>query len=221
METSVIWVTKLVLAHLLSDFVLQPYSWIESRKKNHFRSPHLYLHIGVTVLAAFLLLGTFQYWKVILVIAITHFLIDQALHFMVIGGCWYFSFWNLESIRLAWQHINTPKWWLIGTAFVFLTQPAGIVIGQLTRKWRNQLPDADSLGNAGKWIGIIERVLILIFILHQQYASVGLMITAKSLLRFNEPNRQEVKTEYLLIGTLISFSVAVATGIILLELVKS
>lgn len=237
METSVIWVTKLVLAHLLSDFVLQPYSWIESRKKNHFRSPHLYLHIGVTALAAFLLLGTFQYWNVILVIAITHllidgwksyqpdktsyFLIDQALHFMVIGGCWYFSFWNLESIRLAWQHINTPKWWLIGTGFVFLTQPAGIVIGQLTRKWRNQLPDADSLGNAGKWIGIIERVLILIFILHQQYASVGLMITAKSLLRFNEPNRQEVKTEYLLIGTLISFSVAVATGIILLELVKS
>jgi uncharacterized membrane protein YidH (DUF202 family) len=63
-------------------------------------------------------------------------------------------------------------------------------------------------------------MIILVLVLHQQYASVGLLITAKSLLRFNEPNRQEEKTEYLLIGTLISFSLAVVTGIIALELTR-
>ena len=104
------------------------------------------------------------------------------------------------------------------TAIIFLTQPSAILIGQLTRKWRNQIPDADSLGNAGKWIGIIERIVILILVLNQQYATVGLLITAKSLLRFNEPNRLEVKTEYLLIGTLISFSVAIITGIAVSQL---
>ena len=104
------------------------------------------------------------------------------------------------------------------TAFVFVSQPAAILIGQLTKKWRAQIPGGDSLGNAGKWIGIIERIIILALVIHQQYASVGLLLTAKGLLRFNEPNRLEVKTEYLLIGTLISFGLAVLTGVVVSRL---
>jgi len=236
MDAYLIWLTKLILAHLLSDFLLQPYSWIESRNRKHFASPHLYLHVGVTAAIALLLIG-YLYWKVLLVILITHllidgwksyqpdkvkyFLIDQVLHLVVIAACWYFTFLHPGDIRMVWTAFNTTNNWILLTAFIFLTQPAGIIIGQLTKKWRNQLPDADSLGNAGKWIGIIERILILVFILNHQYASVGLMITAKSLLRFNEPNRQEVKTEYLLIGTLISFSVAVVIGIMVLQMTRS
>jgi len=84
-----------------------------------------------------------------------------------------------------------------------------------------QIPDNDSLGDAGKWIGIIERIIILSLVLHHQYALVGLLLTAKGLLRFNEPNRQEVKTEYLLIGTLISFGLAALVGIITTQLTGS
>lgn len=234
MEAPTIWLTKLVLSHLLTDFILQPTSWIESRNTKHFRSSRLYLHGLTTALAALLFIG-YQYWIVALVILVTHtlidgwksyrpdktsyFLIDQALHLAVIAACWYFSFFQPENIKAAWLKINNQNSWILVTALVFLTQPCAILIGQLTKKWRVQIPDADSLGDAGKWIGIIERIIIFILVINHQYATVGLLITAKSLLRFNEPNRQEVKTEYLLIGTLISFSMAIVTGIAAAQLI--
>jgi hypothetical protein len=235
MDIYIIWLTKLVLAHLITDFILQPTKWIKSRNEKHFSSGYLYLHGLTTALVALLFIG-YTYWIVVLIILVTHilidgwksyrpektkyFLIDQALHLAVILGCWYFTFLHPEDIRSAWQQINNKNTWVLLTSFIFLTRPCGILIGQLTQKWRAQIPDADSLGNAGKWIGIIERIIILVLVLNHQYASVGLLITAKSLLRFNEPNRLEVKTEYLLIGTLISFSIAILTGIIALQLMS-
>src|SRR4051812_49566868 len=105
MEPYILWLTKLVLAHLLTDFILQPTSWIESRNKKHFRSLQLYLHGLVTAVAALLFIGI-DYWPVVLIILVTHilidgwksyrpanplyFLIDQGLHFLVILSCWYF-----------------------------------------------------------------------------------------------------------------------------------
>ena len=233
MDIYIIWLTKLILAHLITDFILQPTQWIKSRNEKHFRSGYLYLHGLTTAFVALLFIG-YTYWIVVLIILVTHilidgwksyrpdkvryFLIDQALHLAIILGCWYFTFLHPEDIRSAWQQINNRNTWVLLTSFIFLTRPCGILIGQLTQKWRAQIPDADSLGNAGKWIGIIERIIILVLVLNHQYASVGLLITAKSLLRFNEPNRLEVKTEYLLIGTLISFSIAILTGIVALQL---
>lgn len=235
MNEPVIWLTKLLLAHLLTDFVLQPASWIQSRNAKHFASGHLYLHGVVTAVTALILVG-FEYWLTGLIILVTHtaidgwksyqadkvqyFLIDQLLHLLVIAGCWYALFYQPADIRNLWQQINTKPLWITLTAFVFLTQPAAILIAQLTKNWRSQIQNGESLGNAGKWIGIIERVIILVLVLHQQYALVGLLMTAKGLLRFNEPNRQEVKTEYLVIGTLISFGLAALTGLLITQLVK-
>lgn len=229
----IIWLIKLILAHLLTDFVFQPTSWIESRNKKHFQSVYLYLHGFITALVALILVGI-HYWWVVLIILVTHiaidgwksyrlnetkyFLIDQCLHLIVIFVCWYFIFLNADDIVSAWELINTKNILVIITAYVFVTFPAGILIGQLTKKWRDQIPDAPTLGNAGKWIGIIERIIILTLVFNHQYAAMGLLITAKSLLRFSEANRAEIKTEYLLIGTLISITLAILVGLIALKL---
>jgi hypothetical protein len=34
--TASVWLIKLLLAHLLTDFVLQPNSWVKDRKEKHF-----------------------------------------------------------------------------------------------------------------------------------------------------------------------------------------
>jgi hypothetical protein len=233
MEPYILWLTKLVLAHLLTDFILQPTSWIESRNKKHFRSFQLYLHGLVTAVVALLFIGI-DYWPVVLVILVTHilvdgwksyrpanplyFLIDQGLHFLVILSCWYFRFFRFDDLINSWNALNTKNNLIIITAYVFVTMPAAILIGQLTQKWREQITDAVTLGNAGKWIGIIERIIILTLVFHHQYEAIGLLIAAKSLLRFNETNRPEIKTEYLLIGTLISISLSIVTGLVALEL---
>lgn len=65
--------------------------------------------------------------------------------------------------------------------------------------------------NAGRWIGWVERFLIFTFVLGNQYDAIGLIIAAKSILRF--PDRQE-NSEYILLGTLLSATLAVAVGLV-------
>jgi hypothetical protein len=75
--------------------------------------------------------------------------------------------------------------------------------------------DHKSLPNAGKYIGIIERLFVLTFILIGRWEAIGLLITAKSVFRFNdlkESNSRKL-TEYILIGTLISFGLAILAGL--------
>lgn len=224
-----IWLTKLILSHLITDFILQPKSWVDDRNKKHFASGRLYLHGFVTALLAWMMMG-WQYWLAALVILITHtlidgwksyqkpkivyFLIDQLLHLLIILGCWYFTFIKWSDVQLAWQQINAQSAvWKTITAFVFLTAPAGILIGQLTKQWRDKIPDAESLANAGKWIGMVERIIILVFVLQSQYSAIGLLVAAKGIIRFNEKDRPEIKTEYLVIGTLMSIGLAIITGL--------
>ena len=70
--------------------------------------------------------------------------------------------------------------------------------------------------NAGKYIGILERLLVFVFILVDHWEGVGFMIAAKSVFRFSDlaEAKQRKLTEYVLIGTLLSFGIAVLTGIL-------
>ena len=225
-----IWLIKLLLAHLITDFILQPTSWVNDRIAKHYASGKLYLHGLITALLAWVMIG-WQYWLIAIIVLITHtiidcwksyqkrsltyFLIDQLLHFMVIISCWYFTFIKWQDVQLIWYQLNVqPTTWKLIIAFVFITAPAGILIGQLTRQWREKIDGAESLANAGKWIGIVERIIILIFVLQSQYSAIGLLVAAKGIIRFNEKDRPEIKTEYLVIGTLLSIGIALITGLL-------
>lgn len=229
MITASAWLTRLLLAHLLTDFILQPKSWVADRSEKHFASIKLYLHGCITALLAWLMMGV-QYWVPALVILVTHilidgwksyrkkniayFLADQLLHLLVITGCWYFIFIKWTAVQTFLQTLaNHQPFWKTLTAFVFVTSPAGILIGQLTRQWRDKIDGGENLANAGKWIGIVERIIILVFVLYNQFSAIGLLVAAKGIIRFNEKDRQEIKTEYLVTGTLMSIGLAILTGI--------
>jgi hypothetical protein len=223
-----IWLLKLIVSHLLTDFVLQPKSWIDNRNRRHFASPVLYLHGLVTGVVALLFIG-YQYWAVASIILVTHiiidgwksyrreaigyFIIDQVLHLVVIIICWHFLFISkADALKAYHAAVLNNKFWILAAATIFLTTPAGIFIGQLTKGWREKISNPESLANAGKWIGIIERLIVFIFVLLGQYAAISLLIAAKGIIRFNEKDRPEVKTEYLVIGTLMSIGIALVTG---------
>ncbi|HEX2619939.1 MAG TPA: DUF3307 domain-containing protein [Phototrophicaceae bacterium] len=223
-----IWLLKLIVSHLLTDFVLQPKSWIDDRNRNHFASTKLYLHGIVTAVVALIFIGV-EYWMVASIILVSHtiidgwksyrreaiiyFIIDQLLHFIVIVACWYFLFVSKSALLNAYHSVAlNNKFWMLITAVIFLTTPAGILIGQLTKGWREKISNPASLANAGKWIGIIERLIVFIFVMLGQYAAISLLIAAKGIIRFNEKDRPEVKTEYLVIGTLMSIGIALLVG---------
>ena len=230
--------TKLLLAHLIGDFVLQPTKWVIHKEANKIRSPYLYLHTLIHFLLIMVLFWDWHIWKIALVVALSHyiidlaklyagpkfknqsipFFIDQLLHLLVIYGCTFYP--NLESVTLGFvENIN----WPLITAFVFVTYPAAIIMSKILQKMSDQIElDHKSLPNAGKYIGILERLFVLVFILLGRWEAIGLLITAKSVFRFNdlkERNNRKL-TEYILIGTLVSFGMAILTGLLYTSLIK-
>ncbi|NLW46912.1 MAG: hypothetical protein GXY86_06215 [Firmicutes bacterium] len=68
--------------------------------------------------------------------------------------------------------------------------------------------------SAGKWIGILERIIVLTLMLNNALDSVAFILTAKSIARFNELRNKNF-AEYYLIGTLASITLAICGGFLL------
>jgi xanthine/uracil/vitamin C permease (AzgA family) len=104
-------------------------------------------------------------------------------------------------------------------AYLFVIFPAGFLIGKATRKWQNEIAEThkrNSLMDAGRYIGIFERILVLTFILTDNFSAIGFLIAAKSILRFSDKSESDARkqTEYVLIGTLMSFTLTILLGLL-------
>ncbi|GAA5023175.1 membrane protein [Marivirga lumbricoides] len=220
--------TKLLLSHLITDFILQPKKWVNHKFKHKGKSVFLYLHGLITGLFVLLIFWDIQIWPIAAFVALTHtlidwtkmqftdspkaFFIDQAAHLLILVMCTLylldFSFIP-EKLEISTEALK------ITTAYIFITAPAGIIIGKLTERWKNHT--VPSLKNAGQWIGITERLLVLTLVLLQQYTAIGFIIAAKSILRTatSREEKQFAQSEYILIGTLLSFAFAIFTGLLI------
>jgi hypothetical protein len=67
--------------------------------------------------------------------------------------------------------------------------------------------------NAGRIIGILERLIIYIAVLKNQFAIIGFIFAAKAFTRFKELDERKF-AEYVLIGTLISILLAILVALI-------
>lgn len=229
---------RLIIAHLLTDFIFQPKKWVDDKFANKEKSKYLYYHTGICFLTSWIAIGSFSFTGLglSLLIAVTHlfidlwkmkqsqqtlvlFVLDQAAHLVVLLFVWLTLIGNWTAFGNFIIHSFTDlKIQLIIAAYILIIWPMGIIISMATKYWRDKLgEDPTSLENAGKWIGIFERILILTFVLTQQLSSIGFLIAAKSILRFSDkdpdPNKARKQTEYVLIGTLISFSLCILVGL--------
>lgn len=232
----IIFILKLLLAHIIGDFLFQPDQWIENKKINKQKSSYLYFHILIhSFLLTVLLQFNLFYWKGILLIVISHYLIDlikllllekwnekllftidQVLHLSIIAIVVYM--YHPYSINLFW--ILKPEILLILVALTTISYVAGIIVRLLMSNWKIEENAAnESLKNAGKYIGILERLFVFGFILLNQWQAIGLLITAKSVFRFSDLTKAKDRrlTEYILIGTLLSFGLAICITLIYLH----
>jgi len=224
--------TKLFLAHLIGDFLSQPNRWVIHKEANKVTSKYLYFHILIHFAVTMILLWDWKFLNIAVFITISHyfidlgklysnvlfknkaipFFIDQLLHIIVLYACAYYG--NLiGKTMFLMEQID----WHLVTAVVFVSFPTAIIMSKLLEGLSSKIDlDHKSLPNAGKYIGIIERLFVLLFIILGRWEAIGLLITAKSVFRFNdlkESNNRKL-TEYILIGTLLSFGLAIITGII-------
>ena len=227
----------LILAHLCTDFVFQNKKLVSKKSKYATKSPHLYVHSFLAGFLSLLFANIWQYWYLGLLIGITHFLIDwwkiaskkdnlvyflldQAAHIIIIILVWLIiaNDWN-GLIELS-ESILKPKHIAILIAYVVIIFPVGFMIDKATKKWQIEVSESkfleEGLDKAGRYIGILERILVLTFVLLNQVSAIGFLIAAKSILRYGNKDKEGARkqTEYVLIGTLMSFSCAILMGLL-------
>jgi len=221
---------KLLLAHLLGDFLLQPTAWVNDKEKKTYKSPYLYLHTLLHGILAMVVVGEMAFAKWALLLALTHgfidflklhfqknktkrrwFIVDQVLHLLVLGG-----------IALCYHHHEIVfygfdnRFWIIATGILLLTKPTSITIKNSISIWTPEEHNDkdDSLENAGNYIGMLERLFVFFFIITGHFEAIGFLLAAKSIFRFGDLKEAKDRklTEYVLIGTLLSFGIAMLTG---------
>lgn len=231
-------------AHFFADFILQTKKLIQNKRDHKAASWFLYVHCLLHAGLIYLFLPDKSLWQIPVIIFITHyiidlwklyqkenalsFFIDQFLHIIVIVIIWMIWYQPLNWMNThVSEFLNNYNFWLVTTAYLITIFPMAFILGYLTQRWRKDLEQgtsrsATSLSEAGKWIGIFERILVLTFVLNNHFEGIGFLITAKSILRFNDIKGDNMRkeAEYVLIGTLMSFALSIGIGIIVRLLVK-
>ncbi len=223
----------LVAAHCYGDFILQPDTL--ARRKNE--PPFLLLHVLIHGIMAYVVLQQWQLWQVPLLVIAVHavidfikgrvaatpktFAIDQAAHVATLYGI----AWLVTALPIHTPADYQPRYFqelLIGGAGLAATIfGAKYFIDQVARQIMERNPDLElalkkGLEGGGAEIGKIERALIFALITIGQPAGIGFLIAAKSILRFEEAKRQII-AEYVLIGTLWSFGLAIVLSWLTLQ----
>lgn len=230
------------IAHLLADFQFQPKKWCDSKNQKGFASPYLYGHIAIIFALSWLFSFSSAFIFYSLAIAFLHFLFDglkrivekrslekksapiqtyifladQALHLVVIFFFVYLfaKYHEIPEVVTGFSE----KTLLIIAAYILCLKPSNIII-QLVLKSYSLFPkntdEQQDLEKAGRLIGNLERILAFTLALFGQYEAVGFIIAAKTILRYRDGDVK--KTEYVLIGTLMSFGIAILLGIVIKE----
>lgn len=223
---------KIFIAHLIGDFLLQPDKWVSDKASKKIRSKYLYWHLLVHLLSLLILLSFDSYflWAMVWII-LSHylidlaklyakdllnqrwlFLLDQAAHLLVIIGVAYYY----HPFQVDLQLVAQPPTLLFIAAILLATIVAGTVMKVIMAQWSLDEDDTnDSLPKAGYYIGILERFFVFTFIVLQQWQAIGFLIAAKSVFRFGDLSKAKDRklTEYILIGTLLSFGLAILIGL--------
>jgi hypothetical protein len=221
--------TLQLTAHLLADFNFQPQNWCDTKDSKIISKEHLY-HALVVFVCSWIFSLMLSFWWMALLLSLSHlvidvaksylfkkriykkalFFIDQALHIaIIIGGVFLFS--RNEAIHFPFSiPINTVY---ILFALIACTKPSNVFIKNYMEASSiiSEKKKDNALLKAGRVIGSLERIISFSLILFDQFAAVGFIIAAKSILRFRDTDT--AKTEYLLIGSLLSFGTAILLGI--------
>ena len=211
--------TLFLICHFLSDFHLQSQTVADRKNTEH---KYLLIHLlGVAFPLAVVTLFLPSLWKISLVILVTHsiidfgksnvanwfqlnpmvtFLLDQILHLVIIilltrhqvGS-------GLITSQFTGQVLNMILF------LVLITKPTNIIFKIFFQKYQprdNQ--KMDTIPGAGATIGLLERIVMSICIIFNQFASIGLVFTAKSIARYNKISESPTFAEYYLFGSLFS-----------------
>ncbi|WP_088723994.1 DUF3307 domain-containing protein [Streptococcus mutans] len=215
--------TLLLIAHFLADFQWQSQKMADLKSSNwsylirhliivalplillSVVIPHSFLVLSLIFLSHVLidsgkLLLNLFYKDRSFIKAKTVFLIDQSLH--IIMMIIFYQFYTKVSINWLSDFQYFLKLMLF---LILITKPVNIIFKLFFSKYqvKDNIED-ETITGAGATIGLLERLIMGIFLLFGQFASIGLVFTAKSIARYDKIAKNQAFAEYYLIGSLFS-----------------
>ena len=148
---------------------------------------------------------------------------DQILHLASVFGAWYlfgqklilhavftknYSFF-MQVIQKEQKEVIYLSPILMIFAIILILKPVDIIIEKgyiwdLSKKVTDENTVNKRKLNPGQVIGYLERLIIFVFIILQQYTAIAFVLTAKSLARYDAITKDKITADYYLIGTLLS-----------------
>lgn len=231
----------LLAGHFIGDFLLQTRKDVEDKRGADKKKSLLVLlkHTCVVTVVSYLICGVWLVWQIPLLVFISHlvldlikararsdsarkertlFVADQVGHILslllisfvpiLIGGInlYWLDLWGGFYVRAV----------VVTAGLVAVVLVGGMLTAMLVKPFQTML-DKDELGlkNAGLVIGQLERSLIYLFVLLGRFEVIGFLIAAKSIFRFGTlaESKNRKMAEYILIGTMISFTYATALSV--------
>ena len=143
---------------------------------------------------------------------------------MIIGVYYIFNLENLTNnlyIKLqGYKNFKTIILYIL--IFSVILDPASVFIRKLfisiSLKTYPKIYSEEL--KAGNIIGKLERIIIAILLLNNQFGVIGFVLTAKSIARFKQMENRDFAEKYL-IGTLTSFLIVLLSVLILKEAVAN
>jgi len=208
-------IIKTTLAHLIGDFVLQSDAMVRDMELKKLRAMALYGHAAIHLFLLLLLTGFDKtYMLPVFALSISHllidittkiflrnylnsatnFIVDQALHVVTIALFIHYCY----PYQLDVESLCNVKNYLLLTALVCVTFVSSVGI----RKGMEMLdfsPPKGGIDDAGKYIGMLERLFVFLFVINAFWEGIGFLLAAKSIFRFGDlkENREIKLTEYI------------------------
>ncbi|MDO5558620.1 MAG: DUF3307 domain-containing protein [Oscillospiraceae bacterium] len=147
------------------------------------------------------------------------FIVDQILHTSIIAAL-YYAFDLSDGTTSLSDHLENSQYFnrfvILLLIFVILWDAAAVFIKKLFAYiiTENSGDQDDSDPQIGRIIGKLERIIVSILILCNQFGAIGFVLTAKSIARYKQLEDKKFAEKYLL-GTLTSVLFAFITTIVL------
>jgi hypothetical protein len=158
------------------------------------------------------------------------FIFDQILHFTIIYFIWKF-FINYFSLSIFEQVIFIDLNYLFNfgislkellvfvNVYLIVLFAGAVFLEKILKIIDIQINNQSDGIKMGKYIGIIERALILTLVTFGSTSSIAVIFTAKSIARFKKFDDKKHFVEYYLLGTFCSIFIALIGGLLLKNLI--
>jgi hypothetical protein len=152
------------------------------------------------------------------------YVLDQASHvlFMLVA-LKIFTLYIIEiEIVASWDN-----WIRIFLVLLLIFKPTNVTFGKLFGHIKppdnfdkdEEIDQTTELvsNNVGRLIGSLERLLVILLLMANQYSAIGFIFAAKSITRFSKISKSQEFAEYYLLGTLFSITATVVVFLIVMK----